>query len=368
MDYEMMQHPHTDDDLYGLLGVHSAASVEEIRRAYRKRAMTYHPDRNVSDGAEETFKRIRSAYEILRDAKRRADYDRDAAREQDTADQQASAAQPEPPPGRAPNLSRRARITLDEQLRGCRVKLKLTRTEYCRRCGGSGDNDVPPVICGTCRGSGRVRHSLGLFSFFSAETIACTDCGGQGTVRPKCGACEGKGVEARKTGRLRFEIPAGIRPGASLRVRGHGRRGRSGEASGDLLIRVEIAPHPLFKPDFPHLRCEMPISVFRALAGGSLEVPTLETPVSVPLSAGLVDGAELRIDGQGMLDAANGQRGDLVVTLRLIRPQVLSDTQLELLAELERHAASEPALIDWVGRLRDAERVKQQSDRESERE
>lgn len=354
-----MSQPHTDDDLYRLLGVHAAASFEEIRRAFRKSAMTWHPDRNVSADAEETFKRIRSAYEILRDSKRRADYDRHAAaraeRGHHAARHQAPAAQPDPPSGRAPNLSRRARITLGEQLHGGRIQLKMTRTEYCHRCGGSGDSDVPPVTCDTCSGSGRKRHSLSLFSFFRVETVACTDCGGKGVVRPKCRACDGRGIEARKSGHLSFTVPAGIRPGANLRVRGHGRRGRTGEASGDLLIRIELAPHPLFEPDFPHLRCEMPISVFRALAGGSLDVPTLGAPVSMPISADWVDGTELCIDGQGMLDAATGQRGDLLVRLRLIRPQTLSDTQLELLAELERSAASEPALVEWARCVSDAD-------------
>ena len=217
---------------------------------------------------------------------------------------------------------------------------------------------MPPVACETCSGSGRTRHSLGLFAFFRTETVACTDCGGKGVVRPKCRACDGRGIDARKSGHLSFAVPAGIRPGANLRVRGHGRRGRTGEASGDLLIRIEIAPHPLFEPDFPHLRCEMPISIFRVLAGGSLEVPTLGAAVSLPISADWVDGSELRIDGQGMLDAATGQRGDLLVTLRLIRPETLSDPQRELLAELERSAASDPALVEWARCRRDADRIK----------
>lgn len=359
-----MQHPHTDDDLYGLLGVHAAASVEEIRRAYRKRAMTSHPDRNVSDDAAEAFTRIRHAYEILRDATRRADYDRDIASARDAASQQASAVQPEPPAARAPNLSRRARITLHEQLRGCRVQLKVTRTEYCRQCTGSGESYAPPVACDNCGGSGRVREALGLFSFFGTATKACPDCGGQGVIRPPCEACQGMGVVARRTGHLRFMIPAGIRPGASLRVRGHGRHGRSGEASGDLMVRIEIAPHPLFEPDFPDLRCEVPISIFRMLAGGNLEVPTLDGSASVSLPADLADGAELRVAGEGMLDAVTGERGDLVVTLRLIRPRTLSDAQAELLAELDRSAGSEPALMEWVRRLRETESMKRPPERE----
>jgi molecular chaperone DnaJ len=201
---------------------------------------------------------------------------------------------------------------------------------------------------------------------FRAAAVACTDCDGKGTIRPKCEACAGTGLSARKTGHLQFEVPAGIRPGASLRVRGHGRRGRSGEAPGDLLVHVGVAPHPLFEPDFPDLRCEMPVSVFRALAGGTLEVPTLGAAVSVPLSSEPVDGAELRIPGHGMLDGASGRRGDLLVRVRLIRPQPLSDTHLALLAELEQLSASDPAHIDWLRRRHDAQRRKSRPNRPPE--
>lgn len=356
---------HLDEDLYGLLGVEAAASAEEIRRAYRKLAMIWHPDRNISADAEETFKRIRLAYEVLREPGRRTEYDRNFSsrvRRDDSAHgQQTSTAQADASARQAPNLSRQVSISLEEQLRGCRAKLKLTRTEYCRQCGGSGHANLPPIACSTCGGSGSVRSPLGLFSFFRAAAVACTDCDGKGTIRPTCEACEGTGLSARKTGYLKFEVPAGIRPGASLRVRGHGRRGRSGEAPGDLLVHVGVAPHPLFEPAFPDLRCEIPVSVFRTLAGGSLDVPTLGEPVSVPLPSELIDGIELRIPGQGMLDGGSGLRGDLLVRVRLIRPQPVTDTQLALLAELEQLAASEPACIDWLRRRQDAQRLKSRS-------
>ena len=365
-----MQHTHIDEDLYCLLGVDSAASADEIRRAYRKLAMIWHPDRNVSAEAEETFKRIRLAYEILREPKRRTEYDREfrshPRRPHDAHAQPASTAQSEVSSRRAPNLSRHVSISLEEQLHGCRAKLRLTRTEYCRHCGGSGHANLPPLACGTCRGSGFVRNPLGLFSMFRIATVACPDCSGKGTIRPKCEACAGTGVGARKMGHLQFEVPAGIRPGASLRVRGHGRRGRSGEAPGDLLVHVGVAPHPLFEPDFPDLRCEIPVSVFRALAGGTLEVPTLGAPVSIPLSSEPIDGAELRIPGHGLLDGASGRRGDLLVRLRLVRPQQLSDAHLALLAELEQLSANDPAHIDWLRRRHDAERLKSRSNRQPE--
>src|SRR5438876_856927 len=191
-----MQRPLADHDLYGLLGVHPTASPQEIRLAYRQRAMIWHPDRNQSPDAEETFKLIRSGYEVLRDPSRRADYDRHAASHSDEsparAEQPASAPQRGPHARSAPDVRRRVYITLDEQLRGGRVDLQLTRTEYCSTCGGSGSSAVP-ASCDYCRGSGYMRHSLGWFPFFLAAPTACTDCGGAGVTRPKCIACEGKG-------------------------------------------------------------------------------------------------------------------------------------------------------------------------------
>ena len=235
-------------------------------------------------------------------------------------------------------MRRRVRITLDEQLRGGRVELQVSRTEYCSECGGSGSGETL-VSCDNCGGSGQVRPSLGWLAFFPGAPTPCTDCGGEGVTRPKCAACDGKGTIARKRGQLSFDIPAGVPPGGSLRVRGHGRRGRSGRVSGDLLVNVEIQAHPLFQPDFPHLRCDMPISIFRALAGGVIEVPTLNETVLVSLPADLVDGTELIVAGHGMLNGATGARGDLSIRLRLIRPRKFSDAQRDLLAKLDRLAA-----------------------------
>jgi molecular chaperone DnaJ len=356
-----MQGSITDHDLYSVLGVHPTASPEEIRLAYRRRAMIWHPDRNRGADAEEIFKRIRSAYDVLRDRSRRADYDRKATQGAEGA--QASAEPAENTVPREPDVRRRVSITLDEQLHGGRVELQVTRTEYCAACEGLGTRGER-ALCAGCAGAGYVRPTLGWFPLFGAAATACTECAGEGVTLSRCAACEGRGTIARKRGRLRFEIPAGIPPGGSLRVRGHGRRGRSGRAPGDLLISVAIASHPLFEPDFPHLRCEMPISVFRALAGGDVEVPTLDSPVSLPLPADVVDGTELRVSGHGMLNGATGRRGDLLVRLRLIRPRTLSGTQRELLAELERLVAHEPGHVDWVRRRRAAENMRRSTDRQ----
>ncbi len=364
-----MQSVLGDRDPYQLLGVHLTASIEEIRLAYRKCAMRWHPDRNTGADAEETFKLIKAAYEVLRDPSRRADYDRQVAADAERrrpapAGQPAPAARREPRARSAPDIRRRVDITLDEQLRGGRIELPVSRTEYCSVCTGSGWRGGR-ASCGKCGGSGYMRVPLGWFPLFLANSTVCTECQGKGVTRPKCVACEGKGTLGPKKGFLRFAISAGIAPGGSIRLRGHGQPGRRGRAAGDLLVEFGIAAHPLFEPEFPHLRCAMPISVFRALAGGNIEVPTLDSPVSVALPTDVGDGTELRVPGHGMLNGATGERGDLLVRLRLIRPRTLSDPQRELLAKLDRLAAGEPDHVDWARRRRDADNLKRSTDRQA---
>lgn len=362
-----------DEDVYSLLGIPARASDSEITRAYRKLAMTWHPDRNGSHEAEERFKRIRSAYETLRDPQRRAEYDRlrrQAGRRSPVAQPPRRPAQP-PAPAEAPrarDLTRRITITLAEQLAGCRPKLKVTRTEYCGACHGSGEARVRPETCGRCRGSGRVRKASIAFFIFRSEEAECADCGGSGRIQPRCPACAGSGNGATRVGHLRFDVPPGLRPDAVKRVRGFGRPARPGEAAGDLLVKIALARHPLFEADFPDLRCELPVSAFRLLAGGSIEVPTLTGSVQLALPADAADGSLLRVDGEGLLDAASGRRGTLRVRLRVVRPGPLDAAQRALLDELERSFAARRGdpFADWARRLDEARRQQARSTRRGE--
>lgn len=369
------------EDLYSLLGVGLDASRTEITRAYRKLAMAWHPDRNGSRDAEEVFKRIRLAYETLRDPRRRADYDRSARYE---AFRSSWSARPEPQPrqepppepplrpsqappheapaggGRTGNLSRRLAISLLEQVHGCRAKLHVTRTEFCRTCGGSGRMESAPVTCRWCRGSGKIRRASLPFFLFGIEEVECNECGGTGLTYPECPDCQGTGSGPTKKGFLRFDIAPGTRSDTTIRVRGFGRSARQGETSGDLLVRVGYAPHPLFEPDFPHLRCEMPISLFRLLAGETVEVPTLEGTLDMSLPEEAADGDVLRVEGQGLLDGGSGKRGDILITLRVLRPTKLTEEQRALLVELERSFAAQgptgKAFADWQDRVSEARR------------
>ena len=369
-----MSAPFAEDDLYGLLQVESGSSAEHIRRAFRRQAMAWHPDRNDAPGAEHHFKRIRFAYDVLRDTERRAAYDRhvaahpphpasspDATSQASShnathagpsghASAQASAGQ------RGADLKRRVTMTLWQQVHGGKLSLKLTRTEYCPACHGSGTAAMPPQVCAECNGSGEIRPPLGLFAFFMPPPRPCEPCKGTGKIVPACSACGGSGVKAKKSGQLRFDLPAGTRPGGILRVRGHGRRGRAGAAAGDLRVHVDLAEHPLFRADFPHLRCQMPVNVFRLLAGSEIAVPTLEGSRTLPLRPVHLLDTEIRLPGEGLRDGPQGERGDLIVTLVPDLPNEYSAEQIALLSELERQSADSPAQRDWGMLLKRAER------------
>lgn len=368
-DNSHMQHNIPDDDLYGALGIQAHAQHAEITRAYRKLAMAWHPDRNASHEAEDRFRRIRLAYEVLRDPQRRAEYDRRArrptmARTQSSSSgatpEQPSRTPPESPAARAGNLSRRVAIALEDQVFGCRVALKVTRTEYCRTCGGAGRMESRPTACPSCRGSGRIRKPMLPFFLFAGEEVDCDACGGAGRILPECPTCKGSGNGATRTGHLRFDLPAGIRPDTTKRVRAFGRPARPGETPGDLLVKVKFATHPLFEPDFPHLRCEIPVSAFRVLAGGSIDVPTLEGTMTMALPQDADDGTLLRLAGQGLLDGDSGQRGDLFATLRVVRPKALTAAQRALVDELENSFADARGQVDeiaeWARLVRQAKR------------
>jgi molecular chaperone DnaJ len=204
-----------------------------------------------------------------------------------------------------------------------------------------------------------VHSGLALFPFLMSSSRACPECDGAGVVHRACAACAGRGTTATRRGRLRFDIPAGVPPGGTLRIRGQGRRARNGRRAGDLVVEVTIDPHPLFEPAFPDLRCEMPISIFRALAGGRIDVPAPDGDVVVTLPDQVRDGTQLRVAGRGMRNGASGARGDVIVVLRVVVPRSLSEQQREWLAKLDRIASAEPALAAWARRRRDAEVVRE---------
>lgn len=360
---------HTDtpiDDPYALLGIAANASGEQIRRAYRRAAMDWHPDRNTSDAAEETFKRIRLAYELLRDPDRRAEYDR-ARRRRPARTRKASqgraaageapAKDAEPGPARGSDLKRVLHIPLERQPEGFRARLPIERRAECGACRGTGQGSPEAHSCPACLGSGRVRRPVLGFLFLSAEP--CRACAGRGWTVPPCPGCGGTG-RVRKAGNLSFDVPPGVRSGAILRIRGHGREGRAGKHPGDLLVRVEFERHPFFRHEFPDLVCEVPVGLLQALAGTTLEVPTLEGITTLTLPPGSGESTQVRLPGRGLLDGGTGRRGNLIVKPSIVPPEGLTPDMTDLLEQIRRDLAASPAppriLRDWARRIEQVKR------------
>jgi molecular chaperone DnaJ len=345
-------------DFYEVLGVSKSASADDLKRAYRKLAMQYHPDRNSGDkNAEQKFKDLNEAYDVLKDDQKRAAYDRfgHAAFEQgggrgpgdfgftggfaDIFDEMfgefmGGGRRGQGGPSRGSDLRYNLEITLEECFRGKQTTIRVPNLVACDQCHGSGaEPGSKPVNCPTCHGRGRIRAQQG---FFTIER-PCTACQGAGRVIEKpCRACAGQGrVRREKT--LSVNIPPGVEDGTRMRLAGEGEVGVRGAAAGDLFIFITVAPHRIFHRDGANIHCRVPISITTAALGGAIEVPTLEgtrTRVNVP--AGTQSGHQFRLRAQGMSVLRSSLRGDMYVETVVETPQNLTKRQQELLREFEK--------------------------------
>lgn len=349
----------TKAEYYELLGVSRTTSDEELKKAYRKAAMRYHPDRNPGDKtAEEKFKELSEAYAVLSDPEKRAQYDRygHAAFEQGGG------------PGfdgfdfsgnfddilggifgdifgggtgrggrrgarRGEDLSYNLEISFEEAAFGTEKTLSIPRMTACEICGGKGAKPgTTPKTCTMCRGSGQVRFQQGFFTI--ART--CTQCGGQGTViTDPCTPCRGTGA-TRKTSTLPVKIPAGVDTGARLKLRGEGEASFAGGSSGDLYVMLRVREHPLFVRQHNDVVCEIPVSFPQAALGAEIEVPTLEGKLKMKVPAGTQSNSTFRLRGKGVVDLHGGGRGDQLVRVVVETPRKLSAKQRELLEEFAR--------------------------------
>lgn len=345
-------------DFYEILGVSKSASADDLKRAYRKLAMQFHPDRNAGDkNAEQKFKDINEAYDVLKDDQKRAAYDRfgHAAFEQgggrgpgdfgftggfaDIFDEMfgefmGGGRRGQGGPSRGSDLRYNLEITLEECFRGKQTTIRVPNLVACDQCHGSGaEPGSKPVSCPTCHGRGRIRVQQG---FFTMERT-CTACQGAGRVIEKpCRGCAGQGrVRREKT--LSVNIPPGVEDGTRMRLAGEGEVGVRGAAAGDLFIFITVAPHRIFHRDGANIHCRVPISITTAALGGAIEVPTLEgtrTRVNVP--AGTQSGHQFRLRGQGMSVLRSSLRGDMYVEAVVETPVNLTKRQQELLREFEK--------------------------------
>ena len=364
-----------NEDYYKILGLNKSATADEIKKAYRKLAVKYHPDKNPGNkAAEEKFKKVSEAYEVLSDPKKRADYDQfgsdyfraggaggaggpggfgGAGGAQNFRDPYEMFSQMFGGAGGAGGASffedmlggrgrsRRARahgqpganlqytleISLDEAFTGTEKTFKIAKLDPCGACGGSGaDPSVPKKTCPQCGGQGQVQ--TGLFGM----TQSCPQCGGSGQVsQAACKACGGQG-RVRVERELKVRIPAGVDNGSKLRIAHEGEAGTNGGAQGDLYVIIQLRAHPVFKRDGLNLICELPITLATAVSGGVVTVPTMAgTKVRMKVPEGTQSGATLRIKGKGFPALKGGGKGDQLVKLHVETPANLTRQQKDLL-------------------------------------
>ena len=357
----------TRRDYYEVLGVERGATEQDIKSAYRKLALKYHPDRNPGDKpAEEKFKEAAEAYAVLADADKRAAYDRFG---------HAGLSGAAGPQGFDPEIfsdfgdilgglgdffgfgdifggrrrggSRRGadlrydlEIEFEEAAKGLETTIQIPREESCETCHGSGAAPgTSPEVCRQCGGHGQVRYQQGFFTV--ART--CGLCRGNGRVITKpCSACRGAGRVAREK-KLTVRIPAGIASGQRLRLYGEGEHGHSGGPAGDLYVVVHVRDHPVFKRDADHLYCEMAVPFPTLALGGEITVPTLDGEATIEIPEGTQPGTAFRVHGKGMPNVGGRGSGDLYVSVKVDVPKKLSREQKKLVEELGRTLAGQPA-------------------------
>ncbi|MEA3345450.1 MAG: molecular chaperone DnaJ [Chloroflexota bacterium] len=349
-------------DYYEVLGVGRGASEEEIKRAYRQLARKYHPDVNDSPDAEERFKEINEAYQVLSDSETRARYDRfghagvkgtpasDFTGFGDIFDEMFRGfgmggfgrTRARRRPRRGSDLRYDLELTFEEAVFGCEKEIEVPRYEPCPRCGGSGaEPGTHPVRCPKCNGTGEVRHvrqSI-LGSFVSVTT--CPRCGGTGEIiENPCRRCGGEG-KVRVSREISVDIPAGVEDGMRIRLAGQGELGEKGGPPGDLYVAVHVRPHPHFRRRDNDIILELSINVAQAALGDEVTVPTLNGSEKLVIPTGTQTGTVFRLRGKGVPYLRRNGRGDQIVVTQVAVPTDLTEEQKELFEQLSKTLDSE---------------------------
>jgi molecular chaperone DnaJ len=348
------------ESLYDTLGVKKGASVDEIKKAYRKLARQFHPDANQGDkSAEERFKQVQTAYDVLSDPEKRKAYDRFGSTNGRGA----------PGPGgvnvdfgdlgdifgglfgnlggtarggrgrarsqavRGADVETEIRLSFEDSLRGAEAKVPVELTVACSECGGTGAQPgTAPVICPECNGRGVISESQGLF----ALSQPCPRCRGNGTViEQPCSKCHGSGRERRRR-TFSVKIKPGVKDGTKIRLKGKGEAGQHGGPNGDLIVVTRVEPSPLYERRGDDLIVQVPVSFPTAALGGKVEVPTPEGTVSLKIPAGSEEGKLLRIKGRGAPRLKGSGKGDVLARVRIEVPKRVNKKERELLEELGR--------------------------------
>jgi molecular chaperone DnaJ len=378
-------------DYYQTLGVERSANAEEVRKAYRRLARKHHPDLNPGDkSAEDTFKKVQEAYDVLSDPKKKEIYDQvgsysengmpgaggargpnmgfggfdfsEYARSagsggartapqgggsfQDIFSQWFGRSQGEPEsaePQKGTDLEYGLNIDFWQAIRGTQVRLTINRQEVCTVCGGSGTKSGATTVCPECNGSGNVTQMAGAMRF----SLTCPRCEGTGRLKNNCPNCHGDGrVSTPETVDVR--IPAGAQQGSRLRVQGKGNAGTHGAPPGDLYITVRVDEHPFFRRDGDDIEIALPVRIDEAGLGAKIEVPTIDGRALLKIPQGTKNGQKFRLREKGVASSRTGQRGDQIVTVNMEAPVVQDERTKELLREYATLHPEDPRADIWA--------------------
>ena len=371
-------------DYYEVLGLQKGASSDDIKKAYRKLAMKYHPDRNPdSKEAEEKFKEAAEAYEVLSDDEKRSRYDQFGFSGVDPnygagqgggfgggfggfgdfgdlgdifgsffggggGRSNANA------PRRGENIGARLELTFEEAAFGCEKEVSIPRIENCSACSGTGSADGAIETCSMCRGSGQVRTTQNFMGMAMQTSSTCPQCNGRGKItKNPCTTCKGKG-KVRRTQKIKVKVPAGVDHGQSVRVRGEGSVGSNGGPNGDLLAEIYIKRHRIFTRSDYTVLCEVPISFAQAALGAEIQVPTLDGKVPFDLPEGTQTGTTFTLSGKGIPYVNNPRRrGDQRFTVVVETPTKLTKEQKDLLRQLDGTLEETPKRKKFFDTIKD---------------
>ena len=348
-------------DFYSILGVEKTASADEIKKAYRKLAREYHPDANPGDSkAEERFKEIQAAYDVLSDDEKRARYDRggfdprgpgmggfgqsgpvdfDLGSLGDLFGGLFGSGQRQRTAMRGQDLETVVTVSFEEALQGLTVKVPVEAEAACSECGGSGAAPgTSPIGCPECGGRGVVSNDQGPF----ALSEPCARCRGKGRiVESPCATCSGVGAE-RKTRRYQVKVPAGVKDGTRIRLAGRGEPGRGGGPPGDLYVTTRVEASPIYERRGADLVIDVPVTFPEAALGAEVEVPTPDGRISLKVPAGSANGRMLRVAGRGAPKLSGGGQGDLLARIRVVVPDSLSGKEREAIEALRDATQADP--------------------------
>ena len=374
-------------DFYEVLGVEKTASADEIKKAYRKAAMKYHPDRNPGDKeAEAKFKEAGEAYEVLSDDDKRSRYDQFGHQGVDPnfnagfgggfggggfggfggfgdfgdifsdffGGGASRGGSTRNAPRRGENVAARLDLTFEEAAFGVEKEVSATRIENCAKCSGSGSADGVVENCTRCGGSGQIRTTQNFMGMAMQSTSPCPACSGRGKViKTPCTTCKGKG-KVRRTQKVKVKVPAGVDAGQMVRVHGEGSVGTNGGPAGDLLVEIVIKRHKLFERDGADVLCELPISFTQAALGAQIEIPTLDGNVTYDLPEGTQTGTVFTLFGKGIPEINNPKRrGSQRFTVVVETPTRLTREQKELLRQLDETLSETPKRKKFFDAVKD---------------